>query len=80
MATQVQVVYEDGVFKPRTPVRIREHAELTVVIPSEAELPGETAAVDDPWGAIDRLVGCLQSGRGDVAENHDAYLYGEPPA
>ena len=80
MASQVQVVYEDGVFKPQAPVRVREHAELTLVIPPEAELTAEAPAPGDAWAVIDSLVGCLESGRGDVAENHDAYLYGDPRA
>ncbi len=31
----------------------------------------------DVCKAIDELIGCLKSGRGDVAENHDSYLYGD---
>lgn len=81
MATQVRVIYEDGVFKPQTPVRVREHSELTLAIPPEAELPSEGAtAMADDWRVIDSLVGCAQSGVGDVAKNHDDYLYGDPHA
>lgn len=81
MATHVRVIFVDGVFKPQTPVRVREHAELTLAIPPEAELPPEGApGVADDWRVIDGLVGCAQSGVGDVAEKHDDYLYGDPHA
>jgi predicted DNA-binding antitoxin AbrB/MazE fold protein len=73
MTTTVKAIYEDGVLKPRSPLELEEHTEVRVLVMKPlAHDP------DDPtgWKAIDELIGCLKSGRGDVAENHDSYLYG----
>jgi hypothetical protein len=78
MATAIKAVYEGGVFKPTEPVKLEEHTEVEVLLPASAE----PLAADDPsgWQAIDSLVGCLNSGVADSAENHDKYLYGDPHA
>jgi hypothetical protein len=47
--------------------RLREPSELSPLD------PGDPAG----WKAIDTLIGCLRSGRGDVAENHDKCLHGD---
>ncbi len=75
MTTAVKAIYEDGVFKPKEPVELEEHAEVEVLIPT---LPKRDP--DDPtgWKAIDRLIGSLTSGASDVSENHDEYLHGDP--
>jgi predicted DNA-binding antitoxin AbrB/MazE fold protein len=72
MTTAVKAIYEDGVLKPKSPLELEEHAEVLVMKPLARD-------PDDPtgWKAIDELIGCLKSGRGDVAENHDTYLYGD---
>ena len=79
MSTTVKAVYENGVFKPKEPVSLAEHAEVEVVIPTP---PAGPAAADgeDPtgWKAIDELIGCIKGGPSDVAENHDHYLYDDP--
>lgn len=77
MATTVKVVYEDGVFKPKEPVSLPEHAEAEVLIPGRRRSPRDP---DDPtgWKAIDRLIGRGKAVIPDVAENHDKYLYDDP--
>ena len=79
MSTTVKAVYEDGVFKPKEPVSLEEHAEVEVVIPTPTTSPSK-ADEDDPtgWKAIDELIGCIKGAPPDVAENHDKYLYGDP--
>ena len=74
MTTTVKAIYEDGVFKPKEPVSLEERTEVEVTIPHRPQRDPE-----DPtgWKAIDELFGCLNSGRGDVAANHDKYLYGD---
>ena len=76
MSTTVKAVYEDGVFKPKEPVSLEEHAEVDVTIPE----PAQPRDPDDPtgWKAIDSLMGILKGTPPDVSENHDAYLYGDP--
>jgi len=75
MSTVIKAIYEDGVFKPKEPVTLKEKAEVEVLIPIEAK-PDE----DDPtgWKAIDELIGSVRSGLQDVSEKHDDYLYGDP--
>ncbi len=77
MATAIKAVYEDGVFKPKEPVALEEHAEVEVLIPAR-----QTQASDDPtgWKAIDELIGFIKGKGGptDVSENHDKYLYDDP--
>ncbi len=74
MTTAVKAVYEDGVFKPKEPVQLEEHAEVEVLIPTRP-----TRAHDDPtgWKAIDRLMGIGKAVSPDVSERHDDYLYGD---
>jgi predicted DNA-binding antitoxin AbrB/MazE fold protein len=75
MSTALKVVWEDGVFKPREPVQIEEHAELEVLI-----LRRPPRDPDDPkgWKAVDRLVGLAKNAPPDLSENHGVYLYGKP--
>jgi len=75
MTTAVKAVFEDGVFKPKEPVKLEEHTEVEVLIPVEAK-PDE----DDPtgWKAIDALRGIVKGAPPDMAEKHDKYLYGDP--
>ncbi len=75
MTTAIKVVYEDGVLKPKEPLRLEEHTELEVLVLAPVERDP-----DDPtgWKAIDRLIGALKGGPTDLAENHDRYLYGDP--
>lgn len=76
MTTAVKAIYENGVFKPKEPVQLEEHAEVEVLIPTPPPPPDP----DDPtgWKAIDKLIGCIKDSPPDVAENHDHYLYGWP--
>ena len=74
MTTAVKAIYVDGVFKPQEPVALQEKTEVQVLIPEQPSV------AEDPsgWKEIDAMVGSMQSGRGDVSENHDQYLYGKP--
>ena len=71
----VKAVYENGVFKPKEPVHLKEKAEVEVILPTEPELDA-----DDPtgWKAIDSVIGSVNSGISDISEKHDDYLFGDP--
>lgn len=73
--TTIKATYEGGVFKPREPVSLDEHAEVEVIVPDQA--PRDP---DDPtgWKAIRRLIGAGKSITSDTAEKHDEYLYDDP--
>lgn len=69
----VKAVYQNGVFKPKEPVRLPEDTEVEVVIPGSV-LPD----IDDPtgWKATEDLIGFIDHAPSDLAERHDHYLYG----
>jgi len=73
MSTVLKVVWEDGVFKPKEPVQLEEHAVLEVLV-----LRRPRRDPDDPtgWKAVDRLIGIVENASPDLSENHDVYLYG----
>jgi predicted DNA-binding antitoxin AbrB/MazE fold protein len=77
MTIDVDAVYEDGVLKPERPLALREKARVHVTIEATAE---ETppAKDDDPtgWKTAMELVGCIEDGPEDGAENHDRHIYG----
>ncbi len=75
MTTAVKAIYENGVFKPKEPVQLEEHAEVEVLIPTR---PKRDAGDPTGWKAIDASVGMLKGTPPDVSENHDAYIYKYP--
>ena len=74
MSTVVDALYEDGVFKPEHPVDLKDKTKVHLVI--EAAAP--PAEDDDPtgWKTAMELMGCIEDGPEDGAENHDRYIYG----
>ena len=75
MATAIKAVYEGGVFKPLEPVDLDENTEVEVIVPAES-----ISDASDPtgWQAAEELIGFIKDAPPDMAENHDAYLYGRP--
>jgi predicted DNA-binding antitoxin AbrB/MazE fold protein len=70
----VKAVYEDGVFKPKEPVALEDHAEVELEIRSTTPRSEE----DDPtgWKTADELIGFIKDGpKGPIGEEHDRYLY-----
>ena len=74
MTTAVKAVYQNGVFKPKEPLDLKDQTEVEVLIPSSS-LPD-----DDPtgWKTAARLIGFIQDAPPDMAERHDQYLYDRP--
>jgi len=74
MTTAVKAVYEDGVFKPKEPVNLRDKTEVEVLIPSEPVQDD-----DDPtgWKAAREFIGMWKGGTPgeNVGEEHDKYIY-----
>ena len=68
----VKAIYEDGVFKPTEPVQLEEKTEVEVFIPT----PSATDDDATGWKTAEELIGCVDGGPEDGAENHDRYLYG----
>jgi hypothetical protein len=74
MTTAVKAIYEGGVFRPVTPVRLKEATEVEVLVPEDAAEDD-----DDPtgWKAAERFIGFIKSAPpGEpIAEEHDKYLH-----
>jgi predicted RNA-binding protein with TRAM domain len=73
MVTAVKAVFEDGVFKPKEPVKLEERTEVEVWIPKETAEDGS-----DPtgWTAAKGFIGFIKDAPEGVplAEEHDRYL------
>jgi len=67
----VKAIFENGMFKPREPIRLEEHNEVEVTIPATAPSDG-----DDPtgWKTTEALIGFIDDAPADMAEHHDEYL------
>lgn len=74
MTTAVKAIYENGVFKPKEPVDLREKTEVEVLIPTAAP-----TGDDDPtgWKAARDLIGCIteELAVSDASVNHDRHIY-----
>ncbi|HET8563084.1 MAG TPA: antitoxin family protein [Candidatus Binatia bacterium] len=89
MAKSIKALYEDGVFKPLTKVRLknRQRVKLTVV---ESEKSSKriaktarnrrraTRQEEVTFHPAYRIVGLFKSGLHDLSKNHDKYLYQQP--
>lgn len=74
MTTAVTAIYENGVFKPDQPVRLKESTRVQLLI----EEPSEEASEQDAeaWRSIDDMIGFIQDGPAEpVGRDHDRYLY-----
>ena len=67
MTTAVKAVYQNGVFKPKEPLDLKDETEVEVLIPS-GDMPD-----DDPtgWQAAERLIGFIEDAPSDMSERHD---------
>ncbi len=60
-----------GVFKPREPIHLEQHADVEVLIP--AATPSDA---EDPtgWKPTEALIGFIADPPADRVEHHDEYL------
>ena len=85
MAKSIKALYEDGVFKPLTKVRLknRQKVKLTVIEREKRpKLSVKSAANHRPTSRLGvashpayRIVGLFKSGVHDLSKEHDRYLY-----
>lgn len=75
MATAVKAIYQNGVFKPKEPVRLQDDTEVEVLLPADAQVED-----DDPtgWKTARELIGCIveKPKAPLISENHDRQIYG----
>jgi predicted DNA-binding antitoxin AbrB/MazE fold protein len=82
MSQYLKAVYENGVFRPLEPVRLREHQEVTLVLDTAED--ETSAAIEKPiWQVAEDLVrdipqDVLDSIPTDGAAQHHHYLYAVP--
>jgi predicted DNA-binding antitoxin AbrB/MazE fold protein len=89
MAKSIKALYEDGVFKPLSKVRLknRQRVNLTVVeTEKSSKRTSKSTRSRRPAGSgvqvtshpAYRIVGLFKSGLHDLSKKHDTYLY--PPS
>lgn len=68
-------VVENGAIRLPAGVNLPDGTKV-IVAPAEAS----TSDAGDPslFESLGEFVGCIDTGLGDLAENHDHYLYGTP--
>lgn len=81
MNQQLRAIYEDGVFRPLEPVRIKEHQEVTLVLETSESLHGNEAATLPIWEFAAELARAVPFDAwstlpSDGAAELDHYLYG----
>ena len=73
MTTAVKAIYEHGIFRPVTPVRLKEATEVEVLVPTDA-----VEDDDDPtgWKAMREFIGLAKdAGASTASVDHDAIIY-----
>ena len=86
MAKSIKALYEDGVFKPLTKVRLKNKQRVRLTVVKSEKVPKRIARSNarrrpvTNWGEATshpayRIVGLFKSGAHDLSANHDAYLY-----
>lgn len=81
MAKTIEALYQDGVFKPLTKVRLknRQRVKLTVIESDKRSKPSSNRRPASRVGmtshTANRIVGLFKSGLHDLSKNHDKYLY-----
>jgi predicted DNA-binding antitoxin AbrB/MazE fold protein len=89
MAKSINALYEDGVFKPLSKVRLknRQRVKLTVVksekssnriAKSTKNRRSKRRRVEITSSPGYQIVGLFRSGVHDLSKNHDKYLYQRP--
>jgi predicted DNA-binding antitoxin AbrB/MazE fold protein len=86
MAKSIKALYEDGVFKPLTKVRLKNKQRVKLTVVESEKLPkritkstvnrrSTTRRAKVTSGSAYRIVGLFRSGVHDLSKNHDKYLY-----
>lgn len=71
MAEAIPTVYENGVLRPLQPLSLQEREQVYVLVMTE----DLTTLALSQREALAALAGIGNSGKSDVSEEHDSYLY-----
>ncbi len=72
MPKTIEVVYENGVFKPIEKVDFKEHEKIKIILPTKTDSPSPKG--NKLEGIFDIASDCSDS---DLSTQHDKYLYGD---
>ena len=72
MLKTIEVVYENGVFRPIEKVDLKEHEKIRIILQTKAD--SQPSNGNKLEGIFDIASDCSES---DLSVNHDKYLYGE---
>jgi predicted DNA-binding antitoxin AbrB/MazE fold protein len=86
MAKSIKALYEDGVFKPLSKVRLKNRQRVKLTVVESEKSSRRTAKPSNSRGSKKsgvevasspayRIVGLFRSGVHDLSKNHDRYLY-----
>jgi predicted DNA-binding antitoxin AbrB/MazE fold protein len=86
MGKSIKALYEDGVFKPLTKVRLKNKQRVKLTVVESEKLPkritkstvnrrSTTRRAKVTSSSAYRIVGLFRSGVHDLSKNHDKYLY-----
>jgi len=67
MTLTIHATYENGVLKPKEPLRLVEGTAVRVTL----------STVDEDYDPLEGVIGIGASGPTDGAANHDHYIYGK---
>lgn len=70
MSKTINAIYEDGVFKPLTKPRLKEHEKVELTISTTSE-------IDEAVKNALSIIGVGESPFSDTSVHHDEYLYGK---
>jgi len=71
MSKVIEAIFENGIFKPLSELRLKNHQRVRIEIPSEED----EQSVEAQKKALLKFAGVGESNLTDVAKNHDRYLY-----
>ncbi len=78
MEKTIEATYENGVFKPKSPVELEDKAEVRLTIESKPKIYDDQ---EDPTGmkTVKSFIGFIKNAPEGVpiARDHDKYLYDE---
>ena len=70
MPKTIEAIYEDGVFKPVTKPRLKEHEKVELTISTKSE-------IDEAVKNALSIIGVGESHYKEASVHHDEYLYGK---
>jgi predicted DNA-binding antitoxin AbrB/MazE fold protein len=80
MTRTVKAIYNNGALKLFEPIQLEDGAQVDVVVIAPDPVNGTEFQSEDSWNALTSLIDecAIDTGIGDLAQQHDHYLYNTP--